>query len=359
MTGSQEIFPVERIRPTLHDVRALDDFRKRFRIDPYRIRRMQYGLYRMFEPQQHAMARLGPEAEQRAYEHFDTIPLHLSSRHDSQVDGSTKLVLQAHDGARWEAVLMRAFTGRTSVCISTQVGCQAGCPFCATARMGLKRNLSTAEVLEQVLIAGRLAKEEGRRLRNVVFMGMGEPLDNESVLFESIERLAADDGCAFPLRRLLVSTVGVPDAMCRLIDRFPGIHMALSLHSAKPELRNRLVPWNRRHGWDELRGALAYVAARHNQHRHQGPVMVEHILVDGMNDSREDAEALIQYVRGLRVHVNLIPYNPIPGGPPWLPTPRPHRDHFANWLREAGIFTTIRYSLGSDIQAACGQLAQS
>ncbi len=190
-------------------------------------------------------------------------------------------------------------------------------------------------------------------------MGMGEPLDNEVELHAALDRLLDSAGFDLPPRRLLISTVGIPDAMRRLVDRYPGVQLAVSLHSARPELRAKLVPWSRRHSWDELREALRYVADRHATHRHQGPVMIEHLMLAGVNDRRDDAEALVAYLQGIRAHVNLIPYNPIPWGPSWQATPRSERDTFANVLREAGIFTTIRYSMGSDIQAACGQLVQA
>ncbi len=223
--------------------------------------------------------------------------------------------------------------------------------------MGLLRNLSAAEIIEQVLVVGRLAREEQRRVHRVVFMGMGEPLDNEPCLYASIETLLAPDRCGLPARQILVSTVGVPDAMMRLVDRFPGLHVALSLHSARPDLRARLVPRTRSYSWQALHDALRYVANRHSTHRHQGPVMVEHLMLAGVNDGPEDAAALIEYLDGIRAHVNLIPYNPIPNGRGWQATDRSRRDQFASQLRQAGIFTTVRYSMGADVRAACGQLA--
>jgi 23S rRNA (adenine2503-C2)-methyltransferase len=146
--------------------------------------------------------------------------------------------------------------------------------------------------------------------------------------------------------------------MRRLIDRFPGIQIALSLHSAVPAKRAKLVPWSRRYSWQEVQDALRYVANQPKTHRHQGPVMIEHIMIDGVNDSDEDADALIQYLDGMYVMVNLIPYNATDFVQQWQPTARARRGDFAMRLRNAGIFTTIRYSMGSDVQAACGQLIQ-
>ena len=335
----------------------MEAFRRQHRVDPDLIRRMQYLLYRSAKPVELALARLGVTAAAAAKETFDLSPLQLINRHDSKIDGSVKLVLEARDGLRIETVLLCAYSARTTVCISTQVGCRAGCTFCATARMGLKRNLTRVEILEQIAIAARIAQDEGRRLRNLVFMGMGEPLHNELELHAAVEILLAPLGFGIAPKRITVSTVGVPDAMRRLVDRFPGIQVALSLHSARPELRAKLIPWSRQHEWQELHDALRDVANRPALHRNH-VVMIEHLMLAGVNDNPEDADALIEYLAGIPCLVNLIPYNPIPYAPNWAPTAREHRGEFANRLRAAGLFTTIRYSMGSDVNAACGQLVQ-
>ena len=224
--------------------------------------------------------------------------------------------------------------------------------------MGLRRNLSAAEIVDQVLIVARAARIEDSRLRNIVFMGMGEPLHNEANLHAAIELLTSLEGCAFPMRRISVSTVGVPAAMLRLVDRFPGIQVALSLHSARPELRSRLVPWTRQIDWDELHQAVRDIATRPLTFHHQGPIMIQHIMIAGVNDQAEDADALIEYLQGLPCIVNLIPFNSIAPIQAWQPTSREHRDWFAKRMRAAGIYTTVRYSMGSDVAAACGQLVQ-
>lgn len=346
-------------RPTLFDVEAMGHFRRRHRIDPQVMRKMRYSRFQLHEPCEKSLERLGPEHAVRAFEEFHVAPLKIYQRRDSTIDPSVKLVLETEDQHRLETVLLRSGPSRTAVCVSTQVGCQAGCPFCATARMGLKRNLHYAEILEQILVAARITRGESRRLRNIVFMGMGEPLHNEENLYRAIEVLTDPDMFNMPYRRITVSTVGVPDAMIRLIETFPGIQMALSLHSAKPELRSKLVPWSRKYSWEETREALRHVATKPKTHRHQGPVMIEHIMIEGVNDRDEDADALIEYLQGMYVMINLIPYNSTSFVQNWKPTPRERRSEFAMRLRNAGIFTTIRYSMGSDVQAACGQLVQS
>jgi 23S rRNA (adenine2503-C2)-methyltransferase len=343
-------------QPSLHDWVALEQFRRSRGLEPDRLRRVKFAIYQLHEPIGVALSRLRPADAQVLLSEFDLEPLEVAATYDSTVDWSKKFVLRTSGGELLESVLLRASTGRTSVCVSTQIGCRAGCPFCATARMGLHRNLSAAEIVEQVLVVARAARCEGRRLRNVVFMGMGEPLDNEDELQRAIAMLLDAQGAGFPARRLTVSTVGIPAAMIRLIDRFPEVRMALSLHSARPDLRSRLVPWSRKHSWDELQAALHYVAQRHDS---AAPVMIEHIMLAGVNDGADDAQALIEYLQGIRAHTNLIPFNPVPHAANWQPSDRARRDWFAGQLRRAGIFTTIRYSMGVDIQAACGQLALS
>ena len=344
--------------PTLHDWHELESFRRRHHIDPDRIRRMQYALYQSHEPVERALQRLGSKAQTAASE-LDLAPLQIVARTDSQLDLSTKFVLSTWDAQRIETVVLCAPSGRAAVCVSTQVGCRAGCTFCATARMGLRRNLTAAEIVEQVLVAARDLARRQRRLRNVVFMGMGEPLDNEYELHAALRCLQAETACRIPPRRLSVSTVGVPAAMLRLVEQFPGIQLALSLHSARQEVRQRLIPWARRADLAELHQALQQISTRPKTHRHQGPVMIEYIMIAGVTDTDEDASALADFLRGLDVHINLIPYNQVPGIECWQPTDRARRDEFAKHLRGAGIFTTIRYSMGADIRAACGQLAQT
>lgn len=345
-------------RPWLHDLVAVEDFRRLQRLDPERIRKFRHLLYEQHRSLNDSLSALGSIHQAAVREYFDLQPLKLVERLESKVDPSIKLVFETCDGHRIETVLIRAGDSRTAVCVSTQVGCTAGCPFCATARMGLRRNLTSAEIVEQVLVAAQMTREDHRRLRNVVFMGMGEPLHNEKELYSAIQFLTNQKTFNMPPRRLSVSTVGVPDAMRRLIDTFPGIQVAFSLHSARPELRAKLVPWSRNFTWQETHEALQYVATRPKLHRHQGPVMIEHIMIEGVNDSDADADALIEYLNGLFVMINLIPYNANSFIQNWQPTSRERRGLFAKRLRDAGFFTTIRYSMGSDVQAACGQLVQ-
>ena len=279
--------------------------------------------------------------------------LRLESRHDSARDGATKLVFRTPGQLLIEAVILRITSGRTALCASTQVGCAANCDFCATGKMGIARNLSSDEMLDQLIQAGELLASEGRSVRNLVFMGMGEPLHNEQALYATLDVLA-DPRC-FDLhpKRVLISTVGIPDAMVRCARRYPEVGMAVSLHSARQEVRERIMPISRRHSLAELRAALVEVAAIRRR-----AVMIEYLMLEDLNDSSHDIEALVEYLRGIPVHINLIPYNPIAEASHLTGSDGQRREEFSRALRAAGFAVTTRYSLGADIGAACGQLVR-
>lgn len=272
--------------------------------------------------------------------------LEIAERHDSNIDGATKLVFQTEDGYRLEAVILRITSGRTSLCISSQIGCAADCQFCATGRLGLIRNLTTAEILDQVRLARCLLHEENRVLRNVVFMGMGEPLRNEDHLFQAVDLLRNTRFFNLSDNHLMVSTVGIPDAMIRFAERFPKIRLALSLHSARQPVREQLMPVAKVYTLNRLKAALLKLDG----------FMVEMLLLKGINDGPEELTALKQFLEGTDAHINLIQFNPFPGAE-FEPVTKEAREAFGKELRKDGFKTTLRYSLGDDIAAACGQLA--
>jgi len=272
--------------------------------------------------------------------------LEIIERHDSKTDGATKLIFKTLKKQRVEAVILRIASGRTSLCISSQIGCAADCQFCATGAMGFIRNLTAAEMLDQVLLAKRLLREEGRRLRNVVVMGMGEPLHNEKNLFQCLETLRDPRFFNLSERHLMVSTVGVPDAMVRFHERFPGIQLALSLHSARQEVRKNLMPIATFQPLEKLKAVFPSI----------GKLMVEYLMLKGVNDSPEDLTALIKFLQGTDAHINLIQFNEHPGAK-YEPVTPEARKAFGDALKNEGFKVTLRYSLGEDIAAACGQLA--
>ena len=265
------------------------------------------------------------------------------------VDGTTKLLLRAIDGAQIEAVLIPE-ERRQTLCVSTQVGCPLTCSFCATGALGFTRNLSTGEIVDQVLLARQqLAPDEV--LSNLVFMGMGEPLLNLPAVSEAIRLFTDPKGFGMAPRRVTVSTAGVLPQIAPLLEVAP-IHLAVSLHATTDDVRDVLVPLNKRFPIDALLTTLRE-EPRINRRR---PVFFEYTLMEGVNDSVEDARRLPALLKGIASKVNVIPMNPHPDAPYKPPTPEVV-DRFTATLHSAGIRVTLRRDRGADIDAACGQLA--
>jgi 23S rRNA (adenine2503-C2)-methyltransferase len=216
--------------------------------------------------------------------------------------------------------------------------------------MGFTRNLTTAEMLDQVTQANRLLKGEGRVIRNVVFMGMGEPLLNLEQVCDAVDYLKGTPFFNLSDSRITVSTVGIPGAMDAFSDRFPDVQLALSLHTANQEVRQRLMPQARKYPLDELRETLIRASGN-------GKVMIEYLMLAGINDREEDRIALERYLDGIPVHINVIPFNEVVGSN-LRGTPKPERERFAGGLKASGFDTTLRYSMGADVAAACGQLVK-
>ncbi len=274
-------------------------------------------------------------------------------------DGTRKLRVRLADGGLVETVLIpqehegSRIRGGVTQCVSSQVGCAIGCAFCASGLAGLDRHLTAEEIVAQVHLA-RPFLAEGERLRTIVFMGMGEPLHNERAVSEAIEWLTDPHGMRLSPRRITVSTSGLVPAIGRLARRFEGhVGLAVSLHAADDATRDRLVPVNRRYPLAALRDAIrAYPLPPRRK------VTLEYTLLDGINDAPADARRLVAFCRGLRVKVNLIPMNPVPGVP--LRAPSAARVAvFHRLLRRAGVEVFTRKRRGVDIDAACGQLAFS
>lgn len=332
---------------SIFDNESLERLRKETRLDPEYLRALRNGLFKKFEADDVALDRFPERDRLRCHS------LELFRRCDSQVDGASKLLLKTEAGMLIESVILRIATGRSTLCVSSQVGCAAACDFCATGKMGIAQNLSSAEILDQVVQTGQLLTAEGRRLHNIVFMGMGEPFHNEENLFETLEALTSPKMFNRSPGSILVSTVGIPDGMLRCAQRFPKVNLALSLHSVNPEVRRELIPLTKKHSLDELQEAIRELNDR------QGiPVMIEYLMLAGKNDSPEDAADLVNWLHDLDVHVNLIPYNEIEDAPHLTGTEDAKIRTFATALKDAGLTTTVRYSLGSDIAAACGQLVR-
>ena len=267
---------------------------------------------------------------------------------DTDRGTTRKWLWRLADGARIETVLMH-YPGRSTVCISSQAGCAMACSFCATGQAGFSRNLSAGEIIEQVVRARRAAAESGRRLSNVVFMGMGEPLANYDRVWRSVELLHGE--LSFSARHITVSTVGVAPGILRLAEEDLPVNLAVSLHAANDALRNSLVPLNRRYPLSEIvKACHTYLQAKGRR------ISFEWALIADVNDRPTDARELAEIARELRAHVNLIPLNPTPGyATPGTP-PAGVRE-FRDQLRGLGVNATVRQNRGTSIDAACGQLA--
>ncbi|HXQ80858.1 MAG TPA: 23S rRNA (adenine(2503)-C(2))-methyltransferase RlmN [Opitutaceae bacterium] len=268
-------------------------------------------------------------------------------------DGFTrKFLLGLPDGGAIETVLMR-FTGRATACVSSQVGCAMGCVFCATGQMGFRRHLAAGEIVSQVVHAARaLRAREPRRLRNVVLMGMGEPLHNYDAVMRAVDIMRDPGGLGLGAERITLSTVGVVPGIRRMADEARPIHLAVSLHSANQEERAAMVPAARRWPLDELMDACRHFCATLNRR-----IFFEWTLIAGRNDTADHAHAVGRLIRGLPAQVNLIPLNPTAGFS-GAPSRTEAARRFQGILtRDYGLPSTVRQRRGIDIAAGCGQLA--
>ncbi|TCP51944.1 23S rRNA m(2)A-2503 methyltransferase [Tamaricihabitans halophyticus] len=287
-------------------------------------------------------------------------PLLSVVRHVACDDGTTRKTLwRAHDGTLLESVLMR-YPDRVTLCVSSQAGCGMACPFCATGQGGLERNLSTAEIVDQIRAAAAAMRDgelgSAGRLSNIVFMGMGEPLANYRRVVAAVRRITepAPAGLGISQRSVTVSTVGLAPAIRRLADEGMQVRLAVSLHTPDDELRDTLVPVNNRWSVDEVLRAARYYADVSGRR-----VSIEYALIRDMNDQPWRADLLAERLRahlGQLVHVNVIPLNPTPGSK-WDASPKSVEREFVRRVNAGGVACTVRDTRGQEIAAACGQLA--
>ena len=338
------------LRPNLKNfsIPALRERLARDGFQPYRADQIAHWLYTRGVDDPKEMTNLAVTAREQLEREWSTRALERVTSQRS-TDGTLKAVLSAYDGARVEAVVIPE-EDRTTLCVSTQVGCAMGCSFCATAALGRGRNLSTAEIVDQVCRMRELVPSP-REISNVVFMGMGEPLLNADAVIDAARILVDPKGFGMAPRRVTVSTVGIVPQIGPLLRAVP-VNLAVSLHAARDSVRDELVPINRRYPLDallgELRGLDVITARR--------PVFFEYVLIEGVNDSVEDARRLPALLAGIPCKLNLIPMNPHADAP-YRPPGRAAIDAFMGELARAGMRVTLRRSRGDDIDAACGQLA--
>jgi 23S rRNA (adenine2503-C2)-methyltransferase len=269
-------------------------------------------------------------------------------------DTTRKFLFRLSDEALIESVLIPASpalygmrSDRRTVCVSTQVGCAYGCKFCASGLEGFSRNLRPNEIIDQILA---IEREAGDKIDNIVFMGMGEPLANFDNVMRAIRIINARRGLSIGARHITVSTSGLAPQIRKLAEESLQIRLAVSLHGASDQVRNQIMPINRRYNIETLLSACDYYASRKKQH-----LTFEYILIEGVNDSDEQARLLARHARRVKAKVNLIPYNTV-RGLPWARPSQDRQEKFLSILRAHGIATTLRREKGHDIDAACGQL---
>jgi 23S rRNA (adenine2503-C2)-methyltransferase len=314
----------------------------------FRAKQLGDWIYTHLENRLENMTNLPASIRQMLAEEFDfSLPNTIQVVHSA--DNTTKLLIEAPGQVVSESVIMR-YDERTTLCVSSQVGCKLACTFCQTGKLGFVKHLPASFILAQYFLAAQITKAEGRRLSHVVYMGMGEPFDNYEATIVSCNRLIDAAHFGLSKRHVTVSTSGIAPKIYAFTDEC-DVALAVSLHAANDQLRSRLMPINNRYPLAELKAAL-----RHYQNKTGKTITIEYILIEGQNTGIEHARELIQFLQGIQAKVNLIPFNEHPG----LNFKRPSSDTirtFQEYLSKRSVAAPVRYSRGLEVSAACGQLA--
>ena len=316
----------------------------------YRAAQIWRGIYQSFWQKPEDFTTLPGVLRDRLMAEFSFSSLSPAKSVKSKDGETTKVLFQLPDKHAIETVLM-LYDERRTLCISTQAGCAMGCVFCATGQMGFKRNLSSGEIVEQVIYFARMLNERGERVTNVVVMGMGEPFHNYDATLAAIDRLNDSDGFDLGARRFTISTVGLIPKIRQFADEKRQVNLAISLHAANDSLRTTMLPIDKKYPIEELIDACRYYVDQTGRR-----ITFEWALIQGVNDTPEDARQLFRLIKGLLCHVNVIPLNPTTQYAGQATT-RQRAEDFCAELEKAGIPCTIRLRRGIDIQAGCGQLA--
>ncbi len=322
---------------------------QRWGFSAYHAEQIWAGLYNEGVTAVSQFTTLRADLRQKLLEHTSLTNLQQQLAIDSSDGLTRKFLLALSDGQTIETVLMQ-FRGRWTACVSTQVGCAMGCVFCATGQMGFTRHLTPGEIVGQILFVSRALDQNGESLRNIVFMGMGEPLHNYDYTMAAIDILTNHKGLAIAPKHITLSTVGVVPGILRLAEEERPFRLAVSLHGATDEDRQKLVPPARRWPLAQLIDACRTYTQKRNRH-----IFFEWTLIENENDTPEQAHALGRLLQTVDSHVNLIPLNPTVGYN-GRPTQRPQVKQFQAILAEYGIPSTVRQRRGIDIAAGCGQL---
>lgn len=317
---------------------------------PFRAKQVYEWLWNKNAHSLSEMTNLSKSLRENLENHFSIKPaeIHVMQR---SIDGTIKNAVKLHDGNVVESVLIPT-AKRTTACVSSQVGCSLDCTFCATAQLTRMRNLTAAEIVDQVTLIDKQSREYHQKpLSNIVFMGMGEPLLNYSSVTDAIRKITEDKGLGMSPRRITVSTSGIPKLIEKLADENLKVKLALSLHSAIEEKRNQLMPFSVKFPLTSIMESLSYW-----YQKTKSRITLEYIIWKGINDGNEDIKALIKFCKSIPSKVNLIQYNSIEGGK-YTQANSNIIQNYVNALEQENIIVKIRKSRGDDIDAACGQLA--
>ena len=318
------------------------------KLPKFRVKQLLEWIFSHREHELDKMSNLPKSFKERLASSFDWSMPEVLSKLDGS-DGATKLLLRGPKQQIFEAVILR-YEGRTSLCVSSQVGCKLACSFCQTGKLGFFRNLRTEEIVGQFLLANKILEPEDRKVSHIVFMGMGEPLDNFEHVIKAVNLFTRADSYGLSARRVTVSTSGVTPKIGLLAEQARA-SLAVSLHAARDDLRSELMPINRRYPLAVLKEELLGF-----QNKTGEKITIEYILIKNKNCGIREAKELVKFLHGLRAKVNLIPFNAHPG----MDYDRPEESEilaFQKYLSKRGYPAPVRYSKGLGVSAACGQLA--
>jgi 23S rRNA (adenine2503-C2)-methyltransferase len=320
--------------------------------EKYRARQIFKWLYNKQVDDFSKMSDIPKDYREKLSEVADINELKLSTFEKSNCDGTIKFLFELKDGEKIESVLIPD-DSRLTLCVSTQVGCPIDCKFCATGAMGFKRNLTAGEIVDQVIQSQRFSE---RRITNIVFMGMGEPLLNLKNLLKAIDIITSDDGIRIGSRKITISTVGLPDKIKELADAGRKVKLAISLHTLNEDLRKKLIPIANRYPIQSIIEAVKYYYNKIGLR-----ITYEYILFEGLNDTDEDVKKLVELAKIVPCKINILKFHPVDfiRKDPILKKLKPSKrlEEFAQRLRENNLTVFIRSNAGEDIKAACGQLA--
>ncbi len=328
-----------------------EDLTQSMGLESYRGRQIAGWIYGKGCTRFDEMTNLSKEIRSTLSSQFTILNLNVVSRDTSEDGDAVKYLFEARDGRKMESVLMWDGKRRT-LCVSSQVGCPLDCTFCATGRMGLIRNLSAGEILDQVISVRRTLLEQGDDVTNVVLMGMGEPLLNFDAVLRAVRLMNLSYGPQIGIRRITLSTAGHVPGIRKLAGEGLKIGLAISLNATTDDLRSEIMPINRKWPIEELLNAASQYQTQLGRR-----ITFEYVLLHGLNDSVEDAKRLVNLVRNIPCKINLIPWNPI-SGEDFVRPPRSSIEKFVRIVSNAYLTATVRYSKGDDIGAGCGQLYQ-